>query len=200
MADEPVTSFIPSGKAPECEMSWPSQEGTKWQIWTSGRFYMRTHPPGNRSWRRGESRYNPDLPHAVVTIHDMARPLGDDLLRSELLMPVCLLKAQIRWPSMYLGHQVCPVLVVNFPSRFSARILQAYFQNGKVVIRPSRLINLYTRTISPEVRLVIRWLNSRPVGDTRKPIPATEQLDDNATLPVEVPDVPDILSPMIPAK
>lgn len=84
------------------------------------------------------------------------------------------------------------VLIVSFHARFSARIIQGYFQNGKVVIRPSRLINLHTRTVSPEVKLVIRWLNSRPVGDTRLPVqavPILDHVDDNFDLAIQVTDV-----------
>lgn len=88
------------------------------------------------------------------------------------------------------------VLIVSFHARFSARIIQAYFQNGKVVIRPSRLINLHTRAVSTEVKLVIRWLNSRPVGDTRLPVqavPILDQVDDNFDFPVQVTDVLGVL-------
>lgn len=147
---------------------------------------MWPRPPGNYPVKPRALHYNRHVPHAVGTVHDMAQPLHQGLLRSELLMAVSLLKAQIRWKHMYIDHRVYPVrlhwnilpgladalqvLVVSFHARYSARILQAYLQNGKVVIRPSRLINLHTRTISPEVHLVIRWLNSRPVGDTRLPV------------------------------
>jgi hypothetical protein len=88
------------------------------------------------------------------------------------------------------------ILIVSFPARFSARIIQACFQNGKVVIRPSRLINLYTRTVSPEVKLVIWWLNSRPVGGTRllvRAVPNLDQLDDNFDFPVQATDVSEVL-------
>ncbi|KAI8671662.1 hypothetical protein NCS57_00642000 [Fusarium keratoplasticum] len=182
---------------PECKKSWRSPEDGRpcWQYWSSGDFYMRPHP-GNCPPERGVSNYNPDVPHAVGTVCDIARPRGQSSLHSELLAAVCLLKAQIDSPSRYLGHHVCHILIVSFHARFSARIIQAYFQNGKVVIRPSRLINLHTRTISPEVKLVIRWLNSRPVGDTRLPVqavPILDQVDDNFDLPVQVTDVEGVL-------
>ncbi|KAJ4324545.1 hypothetical protein N0V84_003824 [Fusarium piperis] len=90
------------------------------------------------------------------------------MLRSELCIAVGLLKEQVRQTRVYIDHYIYP----------------AYFQNGKVVVRPSRLINLYTTVITPEVRLVIRWLNSRAVGETRLPISEAEQSDD--LVPVEV--------------
>lgn len=103
--------FIPPGKAGGCQKSWPSPEDGRpcWQWWTYGDIYMRTRPLGNRPLKRGASWYNPDLPHAATTIHDISRPLREGLLQSELLMAVYLLKAQIRWPDMYLDHHVYPV-------------------------------------------------------------------------------------------
>jgi hypothetical protein len=43
--------------------------------------------------------------------------------------------------------------------------------------------------MSTEVGLVIRWLNSRAVGETRLPIPEAEQFDDPVPTEVEVTDV-----------
>ncbi|KAJ4329401.1 hypothetical protein N0V84_000035 [Fusarium piperis] len=103
--------FIISRKARGCQKSWPSPEDGRpcWQFWTHGNFYMRARPPSDYPSEPDASLYNPDLPHAAVTIYDMARPPCEGLLRSELLMAVCLLKAQIRWPGMYLDHHVYPV-------------------------------------------------------------------------------------------
>ncbi|KAK7426110.1 hypothetical protein QQZ08_007420 [Neonectria magnoliae] len=200
--DRPEHDFISHRKHPEYHESWPSPDDGRlcWQNWSSDAYYMWPRPPGNYRFKRGAPQYNPDVPHAVGTVNDMARPLRQGLLRSELLTAVSLLKAQIRWPRMYIDHHVCPVLVVSFHARFSARVLQAYFQNGKIVIRPSRLINLHTRTISPEVRLVIRWLNSRPVGDTHLPLGVLEKFDEEAASPVEVSDKQEVLSLTIQAR
>ncbi|KAI8677366.1 hypothetical protein NCS56_00626500 [Fusarium sp. Ph1] len=186
-----------AGIGPECKRFWRSPEDSRpcWQYWSSSDFYMRPRP-GNCPPERGVSNYNPDAPHAVGTACDIARPRGQSFLHSELLAAVYLLKAQTDSPSRYLGHHTCPILIVSFHARFSACIIQIYFQNGKVVIRPSRLINLHTRTVSPEIKLVIRWLNSRPVGDTRLPVqavPILDQVDDNFDLPVQVTDVSGVL-------
>lgn len=142
-------------------------------------------------------------------MYDSSRPLHQGVLRSELRVAVGLLREQIRRTRVYVDHYIYPVssssdkplqcpttrsdtiqvLVVSFHGRFSARITQAYFQNGKVVIRPSRLIDLHTPVMSTEVGLVIRWLNSRAVGETRLPIPEAEQFDDPVPTEVEVSDV-----------
>ncbi|KAJ3469388.1 hypothetical protein MRS44_003453 [Fusarium solani] len=191
------TSHDFAGIGPECKKSWRSPEDGRpcWQYWSSSDFYTRPRP-GNCPLERGVYNYNPDVPHAIGTVCDITRPRGQGFLHSELLAAVCLLKAQIDSPSRYHGHHVCPILIVSFPARFSARIIQACFQNGKVVIRPSRLINLYTRTVSPEVKLVIWWLNSRPVGGTRllvRAVPNLDQLDDNFDFPVQATDVSEVL-------
>ncbi|KPM37801.1 hypothetical protein AK830_g8752 [Neonectria ditissima] len=189
--------FMPLAKRPWCIESRPSPDDGRpcWQMWSSDKYYAWHRPPGNYPFNPRALHYNCDVPHAAGTVQDMARPLRQGLLRSELLMAVSLLKAQIRWTHMYIDHYVYPVLVVSFHGRYSARILQAYFQNGKIVVRPSRLINLHTRTISSEVRLVIRWLISRPVGDTRVPLLALEEFDDKAAMGFEASGTPEVLAP-----
>ncbi|KAM5353708.1 hypothetical protein ACJ41O_000358 [Fusarium nematophilum] len=191
--------FMPNEKKPWCQESWPSPDDGHpyWQQWESGLYYMWPRPPGNYPFKRGAPRYNRDVPHAFGTAYDMARPLRGGVLRSELSMAVSLLKAQIRWPDMYVDHEVYPALVVSFHGRFSARVIQAYFQNGRMVLRLSRLVDLYTRVISPEVRLITRWLNSKPIGDTRLPVSEEKPRDNNASSPIEVPDTPIVLSPTI---
>ncbi|KPM45735.1 hypothetical protein AK830_g763 [Neonectria ditissima] len=173
-------------------MVWPSAEDGRpcWNNWNSGEYFM---------WSRGprKSGYHPNVPHAMATIYDSSSPRHEGLLHSELLVATCLLKAQIRPLYHYLDHHVYPVLVVSFHGRFSARIVQAYFENGRIVVRPSRLINLHTRVVSPEVRLLARWLNSRPVGNTRLPVSEYKPVDDNSSLPVEVTDMKGVLSPTI---
>ncbi|POR31983.1 Uncharacterized protein TPAR_07793 [Tolypocladium paradoxum] len=124
-----------------------------------------------RMWPRGEEPknwiYHPDVPHAIGTVYDCMCPRDGSILRSELLFAVSLLKASVRDANMFIDHQVCPILIGSFHGRFSARIMQAYLQNGRMVVRPSRLLNFHTRVASYDVKLMIRWLNCSPVGDTR---------------------------------
>ncbi|RSM14705.1 hypothetical protein CDV31_005287 [Fusarium ambrosium] len=147
-------------------------------FWRSGEYYR---------WLPGSDEMDflhPSVPHAVATLYDSSRPHAQGMLRSELRVAVYLLKEQIRQKDVYVDHCICPVLVIGFHGRFSARITQAYVENDIVIVRPSRLIDIDTPVISPEVRLIIRWLNSRPVGDTRSLTPESEQLDRRATTPV----------------
>ncbi|KAJ4312116.1 hypothetical protein N0V84_010094 [Fusarium piperis] len=112
-------------------------------------------------------------------MYDSSRPLHQGMLRSELRVAVGLVKEQIRRAHVYIDHHIISVLVIGFHSRISARITQAYFQNGQLVLRPSRLINLHTPVMSTEVGLVTRWLNSRAIGETCLPVPEAERLDDS---------------------
>ena len=102
---------MPQTKRPSCHESWLSPDDGRpcWQIWQSGDYYVWPRPPGNYPFKRGALHYNRHVPHAVGTVRDMARPLHQGLLRSELLMAVSLLKAQIRWKHMYIDHHVYPV-------------------------------------------------------------------------------------------
>lgn len=167
-------------------------------FWRSGEYY---------AWHPGSDEMDslhPSVPHAVATVYDSSRPRLQGMLRSELRVAVYLLKEQIRKTSVYIDHCICPVssppykqyvdhagvltsiqvLVFSSHGRFSARITQAYFENGNVIVRPSRLVNIDTPDISSEVRLIIRWLNSRPVGDTRSPTPKSEQRSGLVSTPV----------------
>lgn len=74
---------------------------------------------------------------------------------------------------------------MSFHGRFSARVVQAHYNNGRVVVRPSRLLNMHTATVSPDVRLAVRWLLCRPVGDTRWPAAELPSGGDG-TDPVEI--------------
>ncbi|KAH7253023.1 hypothetical protein B0J15DRAFT_559999 [Fusarium solani] len=177
--------YIHGRKAPCSERIWFSTDDDQpfRDFWTSGEYYR---------WKRGAGTldcHNPNVPHAVATVYDSSRPLHQGMLRSELRVAVGLLREQIRRTRVYVDHYIYPVLVVSFHGRFSARITQAYFQNGKVVVRPSRLIDLQTPVMSTEVGLVIRWLNSRAVGETCLSIPEAEQFDDPVPTEVEVTDV-----------
>ncbi|KAI8651686.1 hypothetical protein NCS55_01414500 [Fusarium keratoplasticum] len=147
-------------------------------FWRSGEYY---------AWHPGSDEMDslhPSVPHAVATVYDSSRPRLQGMLRSELRVAVYLLKEQIRKTSVYIDHCICPVLAFSFHGRFSARITQAYFENGNVIVRPSRLVNIDTPDISSEVRLIIRWLNSRPVGDTHSPTPKSEQRSGLVSTPV----------------
>ncbi|WAO96741.1 Hypothetical protein NCS54_01442500 [Fusarium falciforme] len=142
--------YIHGRKAPCSERIWFSTDDDQpyRDFWTSGEYYR---------WKRGAGTFdchNPNVPHAVATVYDSSRPLHQGMLRSELRVAVGLLREQIRRTRVYVDHYIYPVLVVSFHGRFSARITQAYFQNGKVVVRPSRLIDLHTPVMSTEVGLV----------------------------------------------
>ena len=58
---------------------------------------------------------------------------------------------------------------MSFHGRFSARIVQVHYDNERLIVRPSRLLNIYTTFPSADVKLAIRWLMSWPIGDTRRP-------------------------------
>ncbi|PNY26220.1 Uncharacterized protein TCAP_03850 [Tolypocladium capitatum] len=153
--------FVKKTSIPRFYRSWTTPEGPRGHQFQSINFFI--WPRGDKDWR-----YNPEVPHALGTTVDSCYPADGGILRSELLLAICLLKAQIRQPKWFQDHELCPVLAISFHGRFSARVVQAYYQNGRLVVRPSRLLNLHTPTMSPDVRLLARWLNARPIGNTRQ--------------------------------
>ena len=84
-----------------------------------------------------------------------------------------------------VSFRILQVLVLSFHGRFSARILQVHYENKRIVVRPSRLLNMYTTSPSADVRLAIRWLLCKPVGDTRRSAPPPPDKY-NETGPAEV--------------
>lgn len=117
----------------------------------------------------GSFEYHPDIPHAIATVHDSVRLRNDGILRSEMIVAIGLMKTHMRKLNNFPDHRVFPVMVMSFHSMFSARIIQAHVEKGKLVVRPSRIMNLFTATMPPDAKLAIRWLNARPIGDTRFP-------------------------------
>jgi hypothetical protein len=187
-------SFASRSKAPFFRQSWESPHNGKPEahVFYSGHFFMWPNGPEPRQqWER-----NPNVPHAMATVYDSRVPRDGGLLRSELLMAIRLIKTQFSDLHIYLDHRVCPVrnglrflclassflttfqiLVVSFHGRFSARLVQACVENGRFIVRPSRLLNMHVATITHDVRLALQWLNCRPVGDTRFPTKKNETFD-----------------------
>ncbi|POR38229.1 Uncharacterized protein TPAR_01572 [Tolypocladium paradoxum] len=153
--------YVKSSSTPAFCSWWDTSEGPRWHQFQSVDYFM---------WPRAPRvlRYNPEVPHALGTTIDSRIPADGGLLRSELLLAVCLLKAQIRQPRWFQDHEICPALVISFHGRFSARVVQAYYHNGRLVVRASRLVNLHVPTLSPDICLLARWVNARPVGNTRR--------------------------------
>lgn len=187
-------SFVSRSKAPYFRQTWESPHDGKphAHVFHSGHFFMWPDGPElDRQWE-----YNSNVPHAMATVCDSRAPRNGGLLRSELLMAIRLIKTQMADPHTFLDHRVCPVrndprflclassflttfqvLVISFHGRFSARLVQGCVENGRFIVRPSRILNMHVATITDDVRLVLQWMNCRPVGDTRFPTKENELVD-----------------------
>ena len=62
-------------------------------------------------------------------------------------------------------------MVISFAG-FKVRIFQAYFENGRMKIQKSNIINFEDGENVEGLKTLIRWKYCQPVGDTRwkKPI------------------------------
>lgn len=96
------------------------------------------------------------------SVVNVARPEKDGLLHSELAVAVCMIKTQLRHKPQYKGHRVYPVLLLSFHNIFSARVIQAHVDNGRLVVRSPRLLKLHSATLPTDAKLAIRWLNPIP--------------------------------------
>lgn len=63
------------------------------------------------------------------------------------------------------------VIVYSFHHDESARITQAYWDDGGLVIRHSRLLDLRGDEPTRDAYLLIKWLANKPVGETAYQVP-----------------------------
>ncbi|KAL2870545.1 uncharacterized protein BJX67DRAFT_370071 [Aspergillus lucknowensis] len=112
------------------------------------------------TWHRDDAR-----PHRTVILEHSV--LGSEgLQRSEVLVIIGLMRERLAGYTL-LENKVIPVQIISCMNGFKARILQAHFWYGELIIYKSWLYDFST----PEERgvnvpLFLRYLASRPVGDT----------------------------------
>ncbi|VUC32695.1 unnamed protein product [Clonostachys rosea] len=140
-----------------------------------------SHECGWRMWTYSEDDYShpvPTIPHALGAIYDNIPAKEQQVQKSELYLLLMLIKEQLKdarsWPRL----RIVPALAVGFHSRFTARIVQAHLENGQVVLRLSRLLNLHTAKHPVDGKIIIKWLGCRPMGETGTVLPPIVLPDD----------------------
>ncbi|KAM3476419.1 hypothetical protein MY8738_006945 [Beauveria namnaoensis] len=125
-----------------------------------------------------------ELPHAVCLVVDSGTPEDDMILLSEAEQAAALVEFQLK-DSGYINHHTKPVLVATIMRNQTARLTQAYFDSKQnmLVLRQSRTLNLSGRLPSPDAWLLLRWIASQPIGETRYPENAAKEelLSDDPT-------------------
>ncbi|CAH0019857.1 unnamed protein product [Clonostachys rhizophaga] len=140
-----------------------------------------SHEYGWQKWMYSEDDYsNPvsTIPHALGAIYDNIPAKEQQVQKSELYLLLMLIRGQLKQASIWPRHRIIPALAISFHSRFTARIVQAHLENGQVVLRLSRLLNLHTAKRPVDGKIIIKWLGCRPMGDTRMGPPPIIHHDD----------------------
>ncbi|CAG9996879.1 unnamed protein product [Clonostachys byssicola] len=115
--------------------------------------------------------HEPTIPHALGTVWDNMPAKQQQIQKSELRLILGLIKGQLKFPLLWPRHRIFPALVISFQSRFTARIVQGHLENGQIVLRLSRLLDMHTPGLPPDGRIIIQWMRSQPMAETRAALP-----------------------------
>uniref|UniRef100_A0A8H7KFI5 Uncharacterized protein n=1 Tax=Bionectria ochroleuca TaxID=29856 RepID=A0A8H7KFI5_BIOOC len=163
--------------------SRPCWKGERYmqKAWLNSSHEPILHECGWEMWMYSEDDYGnpvPTIPHALGAIYDNIPAKEQQVQKVELYLLLMLIRSQLKNARAWPRHRIIPALAISFHSRFTARIVQAHLENGQVVLRLSRLLNLHTAKRPVDGKIIIKWLGCRPMGDTRMGPPPTIHHDD----------------------
>lgn len=105
---------------------------------------------------------NPSIPHLGTLLTDGVD--SDNRLRwSEVCWAACLMAGRLR-DKEYRKHEIVPVFVYSIAGR-NARVIQAYYENGKFIIRKTEHISFENENIDG-LKLFLRWIMNIPKVET----------------------------------
>ncbi|KAM3486788.1 hypothetical protein MY8738_000282 [Beauveria namnaoensis] len=119
-----------------------------------------------------------DRSHAACLMLDSGGKDADGLLlRSEVDAAICMSQFQLR-DGRFTEHHTKPILVITILREQVARLTQAHFDGKKnrLILRQSRLLDLSGKDAGDDAWLLLRWMASTPVGQTKYP-KGTESVD-----------------------
>ncbi|KAK4238971.1 hypothetical protein C8A03DRAFT_32970 [Achaetomium macrosporum] len=114
----------------------------------------------------GEDRAHINAPHLGAVVLGSAESGEGDVLHSELIAAVGPLQLQFRRDDFW-RHHTLPALVFSFQHDRLARITQSHFDGQSLVLRQSRLLDLYGDEPTVDAYHMMRWIANRPIGDAR---------------------------------
>ncbi len=109
-----------------------------------------------------------EVPHAACLVLDSGAPDNGAIQLCEAEAAAALVKFQLDDGS-YTDHHTKPVLVATILRNQTARLTQACFdgKQNMLVMRQSRTLDLSGAAPSPDAWMLLRWIASQPVGETR---------------------------------
>ncbi|KAL4921313.1 hypothetical protein BDW62DRAFT_219470 [Aspergillus aurantiobrunneus] len=112
------------------------------------------------SWLRDDSK-----PHISFIIEN-ANPPNEQLLRAEVLTILGLIRSRLAAHTLR-EHRIIPVHVVSCMDGCAARIIQAHYSQGRLIVYKSRLYYFNDPHLRQSyVDLFLLYLASEPVGNT----------------------------------
>ncbi|KAL2163984.1 hypothetical protein VTH06DRAFT_3197 [Thermothelomyces fergusii] len=114
-----------------------------------------------------------DLPHIGGTVCDSAEPREGEVLRSEVVAAIALLRLQFRITDIR-RHRILPSIVFSFHHDRTGRVTQFRFDGRSLVLRQSRLLDFRSDQPTTDAYHMIRWIANRPMGETKILRPVAE--------------------------
>ncbi|KAK3295358.1 uncharacterized protein B0H64DRAFT_395092 [Chaetomium fimeti] len=135
-----------------------------------------------------------DMPHIGGTVVDAAESGEGEVLRSEVVAAVALLKLQFRLDH-FCRHHTLPAIVFSFQHDNLGRVSQFHCHGKSLVLRQSRLLDFRSDEPTTDAYQMLRWMANRPMGETRFPNAVDGEVEgcgfwdtdkDDGKLPVDV--------------
>ncbi|KAK3934451.1 hypothetical protein QBC46DRAFT_76782 [Diplogelasinospora grovesii] len=104
-------------------------------------------------------------PHTSMFVYNSTRGESKTLV-SEVVSAIAMIIYRLRHEE-FVDHHTIPAIVHSFHHSKTARITQAHWDGTSVVIRQSRLLDIEGNVPTEDAYVLLRWLASKPVGDTK---------------------------------
>ncbi|PYI29012.1 hypothetical protein BP00DRAFT_427912 [Aspergillus indologenus CBS 114.80] len=110
---------------------------------------------------------NSGAPHMVALMwSELARPQNDELCRGEVDAAIMIMHGRLRDPSLR-PHVIAPVLLLSAIGEHYLRVIEAYFDNGQLIMRSTPLMDMRERDLGQLITLV-RWCWGGPSSKDTK--------------------------------
>ncbi|KAK4153973.1 hypothetical protein C8A00DRAFT_33226 [Chaetomidium leptoderma] len=121
-------------------------------------------------------------PHVASLVIDSHEAPGDKVLRSEVDYAIAMVLFRLKY-RLHTNHHTKPAMIYTLERDQFARVTQVHYdgKTNKLVLRQSRHLDLRGPRPTEDAFTLLRWMTSRPVGDTEYVDEAEEDEEDSTT-------------------